>query len=147
ILEALARGYNKIMQFGYAERALDRWLERRPDDVLAFFWRGQVLQSRAQLPRALADFRRAVELAPEDEVARSRLAHALLTNRQPGEAAGHFEFLLRRRPDDAAAGVGLARCRRAAGAVDEARDLLERVLADHPDYGPALAERGKMELQ
>lgn len=147
ILEALARGYTKTLQYGNAQHVLDLWLQRRPDDVQALLWRGDLNEIRVRLISALVDFRRAVELAPQDEEAHARLGGALLLEGQPSEAAGHFEFVLSRRPDHPWAGVGLARCRRAAGEVDEARDLLDRILAAHPGYGPALAERGKMELQ
>src|SRR5262249_51766775 len=144
-----ARGYTKILFYDNAEHALNLWLQRRPDDVEALLLRGELndIPTRVRILSALDDYRRAVELAPEDEEANFRMGQALVSNGQQRQAAPYFEFLLSRRSDYPAAGVGLAVCRRAVGEVDQARELLDGILAAHPDYGPALAERGKLEVQ
>jgi tetratricopeptide (TPR) repeat protein len=147
ILEALARGYHQTFQYGNALHALGLWLKRRPEDVQAILWRGQVYEAVPRTADALADYRRAAALAPEDDEVRWHLAQGLLRVGEADEAAGHFEHLLARRPDHPGAAVGLARCRRATGRVDEARELVDGVLAAHPEDAPALAERGELALQ
>src|SRR5262249_41691010 len=74
ILEALCQGYIKTYRLPHAARCLELWLERRPDDVQALFWRAEVEQLRSSLPDALADFRRVLDLEPERDDARLRLA-------------------------------------------------------------------------
>jgi tetratricopeptide (TPR) repeat protein len=147
ILEALARGYHKTFQYGNALHALDLWLQRRPDDVQALLWRGEIHETLNHGALALADYHRAVDLAPDDDEATWRLAQGLLRDGQPKLSAEQFERLLQRRTNQPGAVIGLARCRRAVGEVDEAKRLLDQFLVDHPDDAGALAERGELALQ
>jgi tetratricopeptide (TPR) repeat protein len=62
------------------------------------------------------------------------------------EAVGPFEELRRRQPDNPAVLLGLAKCRRQLGQPDEARQLLDAVLAQNPEDAQALAEQGKLAL-
>src|SRR5439155_24567809 len=115
ILEALCQGYIKSYRLPHALRCLERWLERRPDDVQALLWRAEVEQLRSSTQEALADYRRVVELSPEHDSARLRLAELLAAEHQPAEAVPHFERLRQRQPANPPVLLGLARCRALAG--------------------------------
>jgi predicted Zn-dependent protease len=146
ILEALAQGYLKTQRLAEALGCLDRWLEREPSNVQALLWHGQVLERWNQLGEAVASYRRAVAANPGHEKGRRLLALALVRSDQAGEAAEHLERL-RRRAADPELLLGLARCRRCLGQVDEARRLLDEVLARQARHAEALSERGKLALQ
>src|SRR5262249_10870034 len=96
-----------------AEQAITLWLERRPgpaDQVQGLVWRGKLnllIDRRA----ALADFRRATELAPDHFDARVNLAATLLEY-DVGEAAEHLELLHARDPRNPQVSMLLARARR-----------------------------------
>src|SRR5262249_25261590 len=100
ILEALCQGFIQTYRLSLAIRCLDLWLERRPNDVQALLWRGEVKQLRSNTEEALADYRRVVELEPDRDFARLRLAELLASEHQPAEAAPHFERLRQRQPDN-----------------------------------------------
>src|SRR5439155_5752259 len=64
----------------------------------------------------------------------------------PAQAVAHFELLRQRQVSNPALLLGLAQCRKGLGAPDAARQMLDDLLAEHPDYFPALIERGKLAL-
>lgn len=146
-LEALTAGYLRSYRLEDAELSLKFWAERLPDDVQALLFRGTIFELRLNPQEALCTYRRAVELDPEFDDARARLAVNLLELVQASEALPHLEYLVSRRPDNPAYRVELARCQAQLGAHDKALELLDEVLARRPDHGPALAERGIQTLQ
>ena len=91
--------------------------------------RATILAGYGDIEPALAAWRRAVELAPDYLPARLRLAESLAKANRPGEAARAFEDVLRRKPDEPYALLGLARIALEAERWDEARAKLERVAA------------------
>jgi len=147
ILEALARGYIHIYHLDAAMGCLNRLLEREPDNVSALLLRASLWNTAGNYDGALEDCRRAVEAQPEHRVARLRLGEALLTSKQPEEALLQFEYL-RQRPggDTADVLVGVARSHRQLGHAEEARQVLDELLARDPAHGSALVERGKIAL-
>jgi tetratricopeptide (TPR) repeat protein len=145
VFEASAQGYLKTQRLDQALHCLDRWLEHRPDNVQALLWRGQVLERWNELEEAVSSYRRAVAADPGHEQARRLLALALARSDRAREAAGYLERLPGRRADPEIL-LGLARCRRSLGQVDEARRLLDEVLALQPRHAEALGERGKLAL-
>jgi predicted Zn-dependent protease len=146
MLEALAQGYLKTYCLPAAVKCLELWLAREPDDPQALFWRGQAWERLYKYQEALQDYQRVVDLAPDRDDARLKLAEGLLDAHRALDAQLHFELLHQRRPDDPAVLLGLARCRLELGHADEARPLLDDLLAAHPDDALALGERGKLEL-
>jgi predicted Zn-dependent protease len=146
ILEALAQGYMATFRWGQALSCLKRLLQDRPEDAEVLVWRGWVSENLHLLPAARSDYRRALELNPEHEEARLRLAEALLQSSQPGEALEHLAWLQPRQPDNPALLLALARCRRELNQPQEAKELLTRLLAQSPEDPQVLAERGKLAL-
>jgi predicted Zn-dependent protease len=65
----------------------------------------------------------------------------------PGEALGHVEYLARKHPADPEVQVRLAQCHFDLGRPEEAQRVVERVLADHSHFRPALCFQGELALQ
>jgi tetratricopeptide (TPR) repeat protein len=146
ILEALAQGCRRTYRLPQALAYLDIWIGAQPDSVRALFWRGETLLLLGRSRDALADYRRAVEVDPQEDEARLRAAELFLGFHQPQEALPHFTELLNQHPDQGEALFGLARCRAEQGDTAEAVKLLDRLLSLQPDHSGALGERGKIAL-
>jgi predicted Zn-dependent protease len=146
VLEALAAGSFRRLAFPTALEYLDRCLRQQPDDVPALFLRGQV-EERLSRAEALDDYARVLALDPGHRDARLHLAQVLLLSGRADQAAGHFEELCRRRPDDPAARLGLARCQYHAGRADQARRLLDGLIAEDPRNREALQDQGRLALE
>jgi tetratricopeptide (TPR) repeat protein len=146
ILEALARGCLRSYHLDDAEWAVKTWLEREPNNAPAHFIRGRVARERLAQGDAALAFRRALEIDPELDEARDQLAVVLVEMHQAPDALPHLEYLRRRRPDNPAVAVYQAQCYDLLGRQSEAAEVLDEVLAKHPNYPSALAERGKLAL-
>jgi predicted Zn-dependent protease len=147
VWEALADGYLRMYRIRDALLLLDHWLEVEPDNVQALFLRGSVYRQVQAVQKAVPDFRRVVELDPDRSDAREPLAAGLLETGHCSEALPHLERLLRERPADPDLRVRLARCHDGLEHRELARRLLDEVLAEHPDHGPALRACGQMARQ
>jgi predicted Zn-dependent protease len=110
-------------------------------------WRAEAQERLLHIEEALAAYRRAVELSPDQDDARLHFAELLLRARRPQEAARHLEVLRQRQPDNTTVLLGLARCRWLQGQAEEARALLDGALAEDPDNAGLLAERGRFDLE
>jgi tetratricopeptide (TPR) repeat protein len=147
VYEALARGYLMTDRLGDVLECTDRWLEVRPGDTHALFYRGRAWERLSHWPEAAAAHRQAIEADPDNDDARLHLAQLLLTiDLDAAQALEQFERVRARRPSDADALLGLARCQKELGHPDAARDLLDGLLAARPDHPRALAERGRLAL-
>jgi tetratricopeptide (TPR) repeat protein len=144
ILEAMARGYSRMLRLGTAMRCLRMLLEREPDNVEALVLRGWIREGGGEA-EARQDYRRALELNPEQDDARLGLARILVRD-SPKEAHSHFEHLVARQPDNPDALLGLAEAYRALGEPEKGRPLLDAVLAKDPENSKALAELGALSL-
>lgn len=146
ILEALARGYRSVYALDHALRALDQWLERRPDSVQARLLRGWVYERLDRPEDAAKDYRAILAGRPDHAEAMLRLGQVLLQGGHAAEALPWFERL----PQDAehrhAAGLGRARCLIATDRADEARPILEGLAAEPPSDPAVLYEQGKLAL-
>jgi tetratricopeptide (TPR) repeat protein len=146
IQEALIEGYIRTYRLGPAKAGIDDWLQRQPDDTQALCLQGCLWQQVQKPQKALASYRRVVELDPQRDDARRRLTQCLLRLGLYEEANPHLEYLLRRYPQNAEITVELAGARFKQGQVSESRQLLDAVLAQHPDNEAALRERGRLAL-
>ncbi len=119
--------------FEEALEAFDVVLRQQPMHVDALFYRGVALLHLGRLADALRSFREAVDLSPIEPLYLSHYGYALLLHGDLEEALECFDRALEIQPDlhqvkvyKASAMIGMRRLR-------AARDLLEEVLADHPD--------------
>jgi predicted Zn-dependent protease len=147
VLEALARGYMRVYALDHALRALDQWLERRPDSVQARLHRGWVYERLDRAEDAQNDYLAAAQQHPDDAEAMRRLAQVMLQRGLAAEALPWFEQLRRQSPDSRTARLGLARCLAMLGRPDEARPLLEELKSESPAEPAVLYELGKLALR
>jgi predicted Zn-dependent protease len=145
ILEALSKAYLESYRLADALQCLNIWLKRQEDNQ-ALLWRAWIFERIGDEAGALKDYQQALILDPEHDKVRQRVAEMLLRSSGPAEAVGDFERLWQRQIRNPALVLGLARCRKGLGSSDEARQLLDGLLAEKPDYVPGLIERGKLAL-
>ncbi len=146
ILEAMARGYIRAFRFGDAAMLLALWQERRPGDKQASLLQGYVHEQIGPEQAAIENYRRVLEVDPEHDEARVRLADLLVERAMPAEALEHVQLLAARRPGDAYILVRLARCLYALGRPEEAEEIVDRIIAEQPRYRPALSLKGQLAL-
>jgi tetratricopeptide (TPR) repeat protein len=146
IQEALIEGYTRTYRLGPALAGVEEWLKQRPDDTQALYLQGCIYQQVQRPQMALSSYRRAVELDPQRDDARWRLSQCLLQLGLYEEANPQLEYLHRHYPQNTEMTVELAGARFKQGQLAEARQLLEAVLAEHPDNEAALRERGRLAL-
>jgi tetratricopeptide (TPR) repeat protein len=162
VCEALARGYAADYRYDEAFSALGKWLEREPKSADALSLRGQLRSARAMPDSkgwgwgmmgmvdpegAEADYRRVLELQPDNRDAQLGLAEVLTETQRYKEAADLFKRLHEGRKDDPLPALGLARCRFNLGEIEEAEKLLDALLDRRQKPGDALlAERARIAL-
>ncbi len=145
ILEALAEGYLRVARVASALHCMDECLAHEPDDVHALYLRGNIYRQSGSWTKAAPDLRRVVELDPDHPQARRWLAVALVHIGRYDEAVRHLEILRQGQPEDVEILVRLAICRHRMGRSREASELLDAILAQHPDNGLALLTRGQID--
>jgi tetratricopeptide (TPR) repeat protein len=147
VLEALALGYARTDRLASLMECTDLWLQVRPEDAQALYWRGYACERLRHTDKARDLYRRAVAADPTCDDARLRLGDLLVQRfNQPQEALDQFEQVRPRRPDDPAVLLGLARCYRLLDRAEEARQAIDALLARQPRSAEALTERGKLAL-
>jgi tetratricopeptide (TPR) repeat protein len=145
ILEALARGYMRMLRLGTAMHFLERLLEQEPDNLEGLILRAWIKQGGGEPHEAIKDYRHALELDPDRDDARLSLGQALLLD-NPEEARGLFASLLSRQPKHLEALLGLAEAERILGRPENAQTLIAEVLARAPGNSKALTEMGTLVL-
>jgi predicted Zn-dependent protease len=146
IQEALIEGYLRTYRIGPALAGVEDWLKRQPDDTQALFLQGCIWLQVGRPLTALTSYRRVLELDPQRDDARWRLSQCLLKLHLYEEAQANLEYLHLRYPQNAEMAVELAGARFKRGQLSEAQQMLDTVLAEHPDNEAALRERGRLEL-
>ncbi len=147
ILEALVQGYRGTYQLYRALDCLDLWLEMQPENTQALLWRGQTRLLLDLHDWAQADYRRVVELDPDEDEGVRKLAELLLASHRAAEALPYCTRWRQRQPGDTGAILGLARCQAELARTEEALGLLHELLTVQPNHAAALALRGKLALQ
>ncbi|MDW8244555.1 MAG: tetratricopeptide repeat protein [Thermogemmata sp.] len=146
IWEALAVGYLRLSRLPDAMSVLEHWLKREPDQVRALELRGQTYIAGQGVSRGVEDLKRVLELAPDREHTRWKLAEALIALSSYEAAAGHLEILRQRWPDDPTLLAHLARCYNMLGRTAEARQLLEEALHRQPNHPLCLRTKAQLAL-
>jgi tetratricopeptide (TPR) repeat protein len=145
VLEALALGYSKTDRLVGLLECTDLWLQIRPEDPQALYWRGYAWERLRRRDKAWECYQRAVAADPFHHKASLRLANLLLQRfRRPAEALEQLEKIRPQYRDDPEVILALARCYRLLDRLDEAQKLVEELLARHPQLAEALAERGRL---
>lgn len=144
--EALVLGLVVQFRFREARAVLADWLTDAPDDPLAVLLDAKLLVEEQSSDRAVAAFRRALELDPELDDARLDLARLLVSRRHGAEAEQALAPLRTRLPDHPEVQVLWAKALALQGRIDEARAALDECLATFPNHPDALTERGTIAL-
>jgi tetratricopeptide (TPR) repeat protein len=147
ILEVLTLAHIQTYQLAQALECLRHWVEREPDRVEAWLLQAYVYERLRNPGEALSSYRRAVELDPDNDEARMKMAGQLVSANYVEEAFAQFEHLHQKQGDTQAVLKGLAYCHRMMNQPEKARKLLEAVLADNPRDWQALAERGRLAME
>jgi tetratricopeptide (TPR) repeat protein len=146
ILEALTPLYVQRLNLHWARYCIDQWLQRHPESVQAWRYRGVLAEKNQERPAAVEAYRKVLELGPARPADRENLGRSLLAINQPAEARAVLEELHRDAPDDLKGRRLLAQCYHGLGLTDDARRLLAGILQVAPDDAEALHLRGRLEL-
>jgi predicted Zn-dependent protease len=147
ILEALVAGCMRQYRVAQAAAFLQHWLELQPDDTQALLFQITLDHMQHHLDEAIARYRRVLQLDPEHNVARLRLAGTLIETRRYEEAIPYLEAVRQREPTNPEALILLAQCQDYLGQAAVAEGLLDQVLVLAPHEPTALAERGRLALR
>ncbi len=132
VLEALTQGYLFAYCLGDARDCVERLLEVEPTHVPAYLWRGYVREGLLDFEKATEDYRQVVQLQPNHDVGRLRLAEILLAQSKPQQALAEYEHLVSARPTGNVR-LGVARCRRLLGQTAKARQMLLLIIQEEPN--------------
>jgi tetratricopeptide (TPR) repeat protein len=146
IFEALAKGYFKVDRLADVLALTRAWLERFPDQWQPRLFRGRVFQLGRSSDRAIAEYRRLLELKPDHAQAHFELAGALLLNSEHQEAVKHFQMFLQRYPDDLSALAGLADCQFSLGQFEAAAATLSKLLPRQDAPAAGFLIQAKLDL-
>jgi tetratricopeptide (TPR) repeat protein len=141
--EALVAGCLARFRWADAQRLLKAWLAAEPDDPTALLLTGKLQEQRLDLNGATAAYRRVVELDPDHDEARTRLATVLVGRFYGEEALGHLEVLRRRLPGHPEVTYLWAVALGLQGRGEEAKSALDPLLEQYPNHPRALAERAR----
>ena len=138
--------YNEIrflienQQFQDALDALQHLLAKDPQFAPGWNDLGFLLYAAGQKEKAREAYKRAVQLAPEDPVARKNLADIyFIEERRYDEALQHYQKVISINPDDIEALVAVAYLYHEIGRIKEAMSLLKKALALEPGRAEACA--------
>jgi tetratricopeptide (TPR) repeat protein len=144
--EALALGFLDRYRLAEAIALLNEWLRDSPDDPIALLLLGKVTEILNGQEQAIQLYQRAIELDPDLLDARLRLAAVLVDRRRGEEAAEQLAILRARLPSNTNVHVLWAQALRLIGRGEEARRVLDELLAANPDDPRVLAECGGLAL-
>jgi tetratricopeptide (TPR) repeat protein len=143
IWEGLAEGYRRTCRMPEALACLDIWGRYEPDNPHICYLRGELYTQVGSVTRMRDEFERVVEMDPDHDAARRRLARSLVLLGRYEEAGTHLRVLLAKTPGDVELETLLARAEHDLGQQAAAVQRLDAVLERDPDYAPALVERGR----
>jgi predicted Zn-dependent protease len=146
-VETVALSYMHNLRYGPAYAALKRWAEAFPDDPRVYHYRGWVLERMNQPQGALEDYLRAIDLDPELDKVRLRVAEMYLEDKDPQKALPHLDRLHQKTPDRPEVLARLGVCRFLEGQHPEARRLLERAVAHLPADPSVLLYLARLDME
>jgi len=151
IIEILVPPLTVALDIGPLMECLEKWTEIEPANPQPFFRKAQFHERYRQWNDSMANYRRAVELAPADAEIRFRFGSFLLGRKSPDEAYEHLEFARQNldaapRLDRTQVLVRLGICLHELGRDDEARRLLQQLRETQPNDPTVLTLMGQIEL-
>jgi tetratricopeptide (TPR) repeat protein len=148
VMEMLANSYARNGQIDAAMYWSNRFLKHSPNNVPALLLLGNGYHLlRVNIPEALKYFRKAVEIQPDNESARRELAGALLDHNEPQQALEQYQELMSRGVHAREVLLGLARSYRALGHGKKAKEIIDELVQDFPQFWEAWNEQGRLALE
>ncbi len=120
-------GFLRAQRYREAGALIDALMKDDPENPFPWYARGRVYGLQQLLPKAEADFRRALELSPDWSEPAIELAELLHESHRQREAMPLFQRLLDQQQFSVRAAVGLADCLKSVGDPQQAASTLERV--------------------
>jgi tetratricopeptide (TPR) repeat protein len=147
ICEALAKGYLQTYRLKDILRCTALWQQLEPSNWQPPFYRGQALELHNNFDYAIAEYRAALSLQPDEARVSFRLATVLAAVLNFDEALKLYQTRLEMEPTHAGALLGAAHCQHGLGRSEAALVTLDRLLALDGGHAGALYLRGQVELQ
>ena len=129
------------------EAVMGHRLEKYPDDFLAHYNMGALLQTEGKLDSAIPMYKTALHEEPNSATAHNSLATALLEQDNLPDAIMELRKALDCDPSYASAHYNLARALAASGSLPQSVDEIEAVLKQQPDDAAANAGLGTVEYK
>ena len=146
ICEAYVNGCFATHRFPQALKILDVWEKDFPRDPQPYLFHAILSKMSMAHIQVVENFRKAFKLAPNRFDIRLKLALALMDLSNTQEASQHFEWLLKKRPEDPDVQTGWGKLLIQMGKLDLARETLEGVQKSHPEQIESLVALGQLEL-
>lgn len=144
--EAVVRGWLQNHDVADAHRSCEVWVERFGDDWRPHYWWGQILETEGYHALAAKAYQAATDGNPGNARVRFRLAATLVNLSEFPRALPHLEACRVAMPDDPDVRFALARCLQALGRGPEAEELLDQLVREYPNRGPALILLARLHL-
>jgi tetratricopeptide (TPR) repeat protein len=136
-LENLGNAYRQEKQWKLAQTTLEHAVEVGPDDPEANYSLGMVYAQLNQTDRAYERLQTALKLRPNYPEALNNLGILYLRTQRPEQAIQSLEECIRVAPAFDQCYLNLARVYAVEGQTAKAREILESLLAQHPDHPAA----------
>jgi tetratricopeptide (TPR) repeat protein len=122
-------------------------IARNPDCWMAYSNLGSLLLARGDLDQAIRDFRKALELWPDQSKDHNNLGNALAQKGRMAEAMEQFQTALKLSPDNSDTETNIGAALLQQGETDEAISHLKRAIEKSPDNAQAHINLGNAFLQ
>lgn len=151
LYESLSLGYLNEYRVDDAMLVLRHWIEWQPNCIRPRLLRAEIF-AIAHLPvKQEEEYRKVLEVDPENYAAHFGLAHVLERNHDTEEALTHFRLCHQQSPDDPDASAGIANCLNQQGKLAESREVLAGILRQEnlspQQRAPALSAVAEMAEQ
>ena len=136
-LENLGNAYRQEKQWEPARTTLEHAVEVGPDDPEANYSLGMVYAQLNESERAYQRLQTALKVRPNYPEALNNLGILYLRTQRPDQAIRSFEECIRVAPTFDQSYLNLARVYAVEGQTAKAREVLQNLLAQHPDHPAA----------
>ena len=147
ILETMSWELMRRNRLQEALALLNHWLEKRPDEYEALVRRGWVADHLFDFDQAIKDYRQALDLQPDHDSVRLRVAELFVERNRASDAIEELERLRQRKPDDREATLCFGRALRLLNRTEEAKQVLDRLLETHGNFVAAMGVRAQLSIE
>jgi len=147
VIAALSAGsFTQVSYWRDSESLWNHTLACTANNMVANDNLGEALLQKGRVDEAIAYFRKALEIQPNDTLTQTHLAVALFQEGQPNEAFARFRKALALRPADPLIHYNFGVALLHYGQVNEAATQFQKALELQPDYAQDLSRLGNASL-